>query len=1254
MLGQEVEAYIAQQIRARQNLYNNAGNRSQTKLNVLSNQNAWVKLASGVALESEAQKQSLKKSKTGSFQKSGNPITFQIPTPEFDKLNSQLTPEAKDKISKLNLPTAKIDDKEVQINKNSLVGTQLAKFFVLFNGLSSLKNGKLENRQGFGRDGIFSAKVVKSSTGAKEAIADVSNNSYNKSDFGIVPMPGIVDFNIKSLNRGSIKKATMKIKAHSREHFEILELLYLRLGYTVLVEYGNNIYYDEEITTPTITKADGTVEEKEVITSSFKKVNTTLIDDEEKGFFSEEFANNGSYLKILGQIQGLTEQYSGNYGGFLGKVVNFEWTIDELGSYDITLNLISLGDVIESLKINLSLDSTYTQFLKSIGDIDDASIEQKDIIGGMLYAHRRINRDSSSGKNIPVNVNQLSLENEQNPFAKQFNLLFRGNENKNAFRVGFLMNAGDEALNSRTTYVQFKFRINREIYDNARGRRGKPPGSFKYTIYKDKKTGISKFSYTEVERRAGKIKKDGNKYRLQYTKEKLEAFNLSTVNRSANYFNERAAIESGKSVDQFEIWSYDDTKIDNPCKDFDDRDGFVTFQQKGERQHYIRLGALMKFVNNQLIPGVLVDNGEFEQICRINLSPSYLEDGMYTIPNQISLDPRVCIVKNTVVSYGTENGVYEVFDKLRPFREFDLDEEERQTYKVGNYVEDGQEYDGTPINPNRAYIPNIYLNHNFIEGILSNKVDDKGDISLYAFFKEICVGINKALGGINTLEPIVNEKDNSLRIVDFTAIPGQVEQQPKLDYKLNLVGFSPDGTGNFIRKLDIKTTITPDFASMITIGSTAGGYVKGTNGTAFSKWNSGLVDRFKPELKPNNLTESQKQKNKDQISPTEPQENYINNFLNQQGKNSIWAMLGGSYLDTGGNSVNNTYYGPLNSNTIEKNLSTVSEFYKYALAVKTQKTKGPSVAGASGIGFIPFKLSFTINGMEGIKIYNTLHINSSFLPQSYGKSLGFIATGVDHNFKNNDWETTITTIVQPKSLATGIEETTSILPDYNYLFTEEFFEEFEEFTPTTVVNAGKSPTVLEVAFNEDQAPIINPTRQGARGYSSSPVAVQQRANKQQNGLLKQTDPKVLVFIGETQGAKRYYINPVTKKPEYMLHPSAAEAWYKWRDEMKAKGVSFRLNSAYRSVVHQEGLGSGKTVATAGSSPHGWGGAIDLINLYRIVGGSGSPATNLEGRKTQAYYDIASIGAKYGWYNPHRLADNYGLDEMWHFEYWGPV
>ena len=45
---------------------------------------------------------------------------------------------------------------------------------------------------------------------------------------------------------------------------------------------------------------------------------------------------------------------------------------------------------------------------------------------------------------------------------------------------------------------------------------------------------------------------------------------------------------------------------------------------------------------------------------------------------------------------------------------------------------------------------------------------------------------------------------------------------------------------------------------------------------------------------------------------------------------------------------------------------------------------------------------------------------------------------------------------------------------------------------------------------------------------------------------------------------------------------------------------------------------------------------------------------LKGRKTDAYKKIAEIGVKYGWYNPWRLSDNAGTDEIWHFEYWGPI
>jgi hypothetical protein len=36
----------------------------------------------------------------------------------------------------------------------------------------------------------------------------------------------------------------------------------------------------------------------------------------------------------------------------LGKVTNFTWKFNDDGSYDIELNLVGLGDIIESLKIN--------------------------------------------------------------------------------------------------------------------------------------------------------------------------------------------------------------------------------------------------------------------------------------------------------------------------------------------------------------------------------------------------------------------------------------------------------------------------------------------------------------------------------------------------------------------------------------------------------------------------------------------------------------------------------------------------------------------------------------------------------------------------------------------------------------------------------------------------------------------------------------------------------------------------------------
>jgi hypothetical protein len=110
------------------------------------------------------------------------------------------------------------------------------------------------------------------------------------------------------------------------------------------------------------------------------------------------------------------------------------------------------------------------------------------------------------------------------------------------------------------------------------------------------------------------------------------------------------------------------------------------------------------------------------------------------------------------------------------------------------------------------------------------------------------------------------KNSNILRIIDTTPIP-EYTAKGGGSYKLQIYGYNKTGNdyiSNFVRKVDLKTAITPEFATMITVGATAGGYIKGTEATAFSKWNTGLTDRFKEKFIPANSTTATAEENKDE------------------------------------------------------------------------------------------------------------------------------------------------------------------------------------------------------------------------------------------------------------------------------------------------------------------------------------------------------------------------------------------------------
>lgn len=189
---------------------------------------------------------------------------------------------------------------------SGLTGNQLAQKYVLHGGTSSQVGGI---------------------TGLRAGIQGQNENyAYGStSDRGLQPMPGVTDFSIKSLNRGSIRESTIKIKAWNKSQFEIISALYLRLGFYIFVEWGHS----------TILSNDGGVSPNPLSLSNW-------------------ILSPHSPEEILKKIEAYRKSSNGNYDALIGKVKNFSWSIDVSGNYDIDISVISIGDVIESLKINTS------------------------------------------------------------------------------------------------------------------------------------------------------------------------------------------------------------------------------------------------------------------------------------------------------------------------------------------------------------------------------------------------------------------------------------------------------------------------------------------------------------------------------------------------------------------------------------------------------------------------------------------------------------------------------------------------------------------------------------------------------------------------------------------------------------------------------------------------------------------------------------------------------------------------------------
>jgi hypothetical protein len=228
---------------------------------------------------------------------------------------------------------------------SSFAGNNLSSNLSLLAGTTP-SGGNLKNQLKYG--------VVESQFDRANGPAEIKSYGFGGSDFGLKAPPGVLGFNTSNLNKGALRISNIELQANNQEQFQYIETLYLRLGYTVLVEWGDTQFYRQ-----------------------LNNGNTEYVSGASVSTYSlaSEFLSPGNVNKLdtetlldyfYRRIEELREKTQGNYDALVGKVKNFSWSLDEMGIYHISLELVSYGDVIESLSINNTLADV---------DIDELNLE---------------------------------------------------------------------------------------------------------------------------------------------------------------------------------------------------------------------------------------------------------------------------------------------------------------------------------------------------------------------------------------------------------------------------------------------------------------------------------------------------------------------------------------------------------------------------------------------------------------------------------------------------------------------------------------------------------------------------------------------------------------------------------------------------------------------------------------------------------------------------------------------------------------
>lgn len=321
LFGVSISDGVYRQIERRKKLVS-SNNKSLQETNLLNNKGAWLRMTSGVNVVVESQQENYRWLKT-----------YDDGTDSFK------------------------EEKEKIISNLKKTGNAPAKENVLHGGTLAIttKNDK----RYFARRGNINFD------GSEQ------NGMYSQDPiYGFSPMAGITGFSVKSVSSyGALKEVELTILAHNQNQLDTIDMLYLRPGYDMLVEWGNSAYID----------VDGN------ISTAFNSV-------------FKEFLKGSSQTSIYDTIDEHQISSGYNYDAIIGKVINYSWNMTPEGTYECSVKLIGRGELIESLTSNKysTRKNPLLNPAKKNTPVGSSDFDDFDALSTMLRAMQFANNESAA------------------------------------------------------------------------------------------------------------------------------------------------------------------------------------------------------------------------------------------------------------------------------------------------------------------------------------------------------------------------------------------------------------------------------------------------------------------------------------------------------------------------------------------------------------------------------------------------------------------------------------------------------------------------------------------------------------------------------------------------------------------------------------------------------------------------------------------------------------------------------------------